>query len=413
MKNLTLGDKINIFATIIGILGIIVTIITTYFSMFTGAVIGVIGIMIGLFFSRFLQRLTNQPWFSKKKNPRLLGREKEIQSLIGKIETGQSSIIVGIFSSERTAILDYLRKRNNSKQFIFSHLDIGPIAGNAKNQQEFGPVQFWEESLQKIGKINELQDEFNSYEESQQHDFEYFSLEQLFKQIDQKGYRLVLMINRFHKIVHLDKLNDPSFFASLRALGLHAHGPLSLILTISESEQLPKLRTLEAGKLYEFNFLNEINLGALSEKQTDDLLRKKGIRRKEECQWIKECSGGHPYLLQKAIKLLETHSKSFLYSLFFRNSFKPETMKDQFLEKIVERELLQKNLSTHPDMCNALFSVVEGKTNSIHSKALNELRRQGFLDKIDEQWKIRSLVIADFLSKKVQEKDQLCDTTVK
>jgi len=382
--------------------------------------IGVVtGLIFSMFYHKFFYWLTSQSWFpswilkwfSKKKIP-LWGREKEIRRLIGEIKTGQSSIIVGIFGSERTAILDYLREVITGTPFIFSYLNIGPIAGDAQKKLEFGTVQFWEDALKPLleEKNDDVQNEFKSfYEESKKRNFEHSSLETLFEQIDQKGWRLVLMIDRFHKIAHLDKLNDPSFFASLRALGSHANGPLSLILTIGESEQLLQLRTLDPGKLYEFNFMNEITLGALPEEQIEDLLAKNGITVTEERLWIKECAGGHPYLLKKAIELLNTtdRSRTFL-SKFFFTSPKLETMKDQFLEEIVERELLQKNLIAHTDMCNALFSVVEGKVNMTHFKALNELRRQGFLDKSNEQWKIHSPVIAAFLSKKVQEKDQLC-----
>jgi predicted CopG family antitoxin len=374
----------------------------------TNFLLPLLGVLTALFIGAATY-LTYQQMKGFKKNPfsqvpdQLIGRQKEILRLAMQIMTGQSSAIIGAFSNERTAILDALRNpklyEDNAERFIFAFLDISTL------EKECTQAQFWEYALERIpDKITKETDSnvFKAYQFCQENNFNKRSLEKLFEQMKQNDWRLVLLMNRFEEILNQELLNDEAFLGRLRYLASSQHpSPLSLVIALNESfkQFYQGVKDLPKGSP-DFNFLESyaITLGALSENEIGEFLTNSDPRfTQADRNFLKDSTGGHPYLLQRATAILmeaynNQESKPLLSAkaIFFEEA---ENMLTNILQLL------------SPQLCKVFVLVAQKQEVSDDFKGeLNELNKLGFIKQEHEQWQIRAGVFADLMTHKtVQE----------
>jgi len=165
-------------------------------------------------------------------------REREIRRLVQQVETGQSAAIIGVFSPEKSAVLDYLRNEKiydtQSCKLVLSYLDISDTI-----EKECTLAQFWQYALEPLQK--EIAKNTNSvlskiYQSCQENNFSNLFLEKLIEQMKQDNWQLVLLINRFEGLLHRPNLNQPDFFGGLRLLASsHYPSPISVIISLNQS----------------------------------------------------------------------------------------------------------------------------------------------------------------------------------
>lgn len=243
----------------------------------------------------------------------LLGRKRELRQIAGRIYTGQSSIITGSPRSGKTSVLEYLiapEKQaelygDRADEFIFSFLDAYTWAA------EFDQVQFWETAL---APLKECIDADNSapslsgtYQLCQDNKFGSFVLEKLFAQIGKKNWQLVIIIDGFDVLLHHPILkNRTEFFGGFRLLASR-YQALTLVITSNASQTQLHQETQHfnlTGSPY-FNFMGEFILGALDDAEINKLLHPGDIDFTDnDCRFIQDIAGGHPYLLQVAASVL-------------------------------------------------------------------------------------------------------------
>ena len=256
----------------------------------------------------------DQPLYDKPIISKLsltVGHQKEIRRIAGQILTGQSSAIVGAFSSDRTLILDALRNPelygDKADRLIFSPLDISALDINCT------AMQFWDKALKPLqDKIAEEMDSAlaKAYQACQNNQFDGFYLDKLFIQLKQENSRLVLMLDRFEALLHRVNLDNSEFLGGLRMLASSRYpSPLSLIIAgdISLHQFYQDTKDLNPMGSPYLNFIEsgEITLGALSDSEIEELLNQsKQHFTNEERQFIKDIAGGHPHFLQLAVSTL-------------------------------------------------------------------------------------------------------------
>jgi len=239
-----------------------------------------------------------------------LDRERELRRVTGRmINWGQSTAIVGEPRSGKTSLLMVLDSPMvratfygaKGERLLFSYLDAQTLGG------QFCQSQFWEYALRPLYERVIASDPDSSlaraYQLCRENGFGTFVLERLFAQMVPAGWRLALMLDEFDMLLHHPILNCAEFFGSLRSLATRSQGALSLVIASRRSLASLNKATQQfsrTGSPY-FNFLSEINLGPLPYKAIAGLLRQAGgCFTLDDCRFIREIAGGHPYLLQVA-----------------------------------------------------------------------------------------------------------------
>jgi hypothetical protein len=374
--------------------------------------LGFLGIFTGLFIAAVIYYLSRQNQSNLSTIPviftPLFGRKKEILRLRGQILTGQSSAIVSVFEEERTALLGYLSDPSNGKdlyrgqagKLVFSLLDIH-LLFLKEGVKECKPSQFWERALKPLeDKLESNSSLFESYQACKENQFDEHYLDRLIVQLKQEGWHLVLMLDRFDELLN-SNLYKQAFFAILRILA-SSRFPSSLSLIISGSISLKqfheKTKDLNPKGSPYFNFMEsgEIVLKALSETEADELLRQTGFS-KQECQFIKEMTGRHPYFMQHAVSTLQTAKEN-------QEEQPLEVAKNDFYNKVANL-LTNIMLSWDLEVCKTVVALVKGKkVPEFFNEELSLLVKQGFLLKDSQnQWQVSPPVLVDFIKNTEQE----------
>lgn len=336
----------------------------------------------------------------------LLGREKEIRRLVNRIRTGQSGVIIGIFGQERTEMLTCLRDKNlygrEADNFIFSFVDISTLEPNCT------PEQFWEQTLEplrvQIFQTNRNQALKKTFLDCQAQCFSQDCLDKLFEEVDQVQLRLVLLLDRFHEILHKPNLNQVIFLAKLRSLSASQYpSPLCLVMTAHESlGKLHQRITQELGystsSFFNFMDVGEITLGALSEYDRNSVLKK--LKLSKEAQPFINDVGRHPYLLRIAtVRLTEAYQA--------HETNPVEVTKQYFNQQC--KALLKEMLPAWPSkMCQVFVQIAQGTFNNPngYTEELEELEKQGLIKQEGTQWQVLSPVFVELLKK--QDISKLC-----
>lgn len=387
------------------------------------------GVLLALFIgsavyvtNRDLKRLKNPSTMfgaSVLSDP-LMARETELRFIVRRIQSGQSSAVLGPFSQERTSLLSYLRNHANlihlygdkANQLIFSYIDVSSLDKNCR------VAQFWEEVLKTLSLhkkfVENPQAEFSkAYQECKDNNFGNVYIDQLFEEMQKVDLRLVLMLDRFDELSHLSSVELPKIVGSLRRVA-SSSTPSPLVTIVAGKTTLTHFhqtvqREIGYGSPW-FNFIEPgvVTLGALSDADVDQLLRHSvsPFTDKEEYRnSVKEWAGGHPYLLQIAASvLLEVYEKNVANAI--------ETARHTFYDRVKNllRGLLQ---SWSPRTCQAFLAVMQKSEISTFvnelkefANELKELEKQGFLKNENDQWEIRPKVFLELL--KDDQTQELC-----
>jgi hypothetical protein len=389
------------FFTLVGI-SILVGIVTTVFIVW---------------FIKFLLKTLEQA-----DDPVIIrARRNDINELVNLINTGQSGAIVGAFGSERTLLLTYLNDNceklygNQNDRLIFFHSDMSILPKGYK------PAQFWEQVLKPLQNEFHHNTEstiFQAYKLCRENGFHNNDLEGLIDQLYENKWRLVLLLDRFERLIDNPLFNCQEFLGGLRRLASKRY-PSSLSLIITTHVPIWQLED-DAIELYPtpspyINFLagNAIFLGTILEEEIEQLLREDNHNfTNDESRFLKQVSGGHPYLLGKAAVILKKTNDKYaaryspLRSLlkFFKIHKKP-----------TEKNLIEiaKNTFTHnadetltmllrfwpPMLCEALISVAQGLDVSHFRRiVISELENQGFIKEVNGNWQVCSSIFAELLA---------------
>ncbi len=241
-------------------------------------------------------------------------RRGPLRRLLGRLGTGQSTALIGQPHIGKTSLLNYLLDDEQRRALvgdgmdrcILSYLDSHMLGGH------FTPSDFWAQALTPLAAQCPTDETRARYELSRENQFGAFTLEQLFRQLGQDGWRLILLLDEFDALLNHPILNSAEFYGSLRSLVSRCPG-LALVIAARRSLGLLNEQTQKInphGSPY-FNVFTELRLGPLPHKDTVALLGQAGKRfDAHDRRFIVQTSGRHPYLLQAAAGILwEVHDQ--------------------------------------------------------------------------------------------------------
>jgi hypothetical protein len=247
----------------------------------------------------------------------LIGRDKEVRRLCGRLAAGQSAAVIGMPHVGKTSLIRCLEDAEYRtacvgellSQDVFSYLDAQTLHA-VQHQGEF-----WARSLapvkERLGnKKDALATVAGLYRLAEANQFGTAVLQQFFAGLSKAGSRLILLLDEFDDFLTHPVLNSAEFYGGLRSLASLSPGLMVVFATRKELDQLNELtQTINPHGSPYFNVFTEIRLGALPKNALPKLLEKAGGRfGKQDYQFVSAVSGLHPYLAQSAAAMLwEAH----------------------------------------------------------------------------------------------------------
>lgn len=266
----------------------------------------------------------------------LVGRDKEIRRLCGRLAKGQSTAIVGMPHIGKTSLLRCLEDAEFRSACVgdllaadtFSYLDVQTLRG-VQNQNEF-----WVCALAPLKRKFDAETEGDLsaagglYQLAAKNNFGTAVLLQFFTGLSKTGARVILLLDEFDDFLTHPVLNSGEFYGSLRSIASLSPGLVLVLATRKEVEQLNELTQAinPHGSPY-FNVFTEIRLGALPKSALQKLVEKAGNRfSRQDYQFITVISGAHPYLAQTAAAMLweaqeDGYTGTELYTQASRNLY--------------------------------------------------------------------------------------------
>ncbi|MDM8568866.1 hypothetical protein QUF50_05030 [Thiotrichales bacterium HSG1] len=351
---------------------------------------------------------------------KIIGREREINTVIGRIVTGQSTFISGSPRSGKTSILNCFSANHDlyndiDTKLIFSEWNAGLCT------PELTQIDFWKRVLIPLKEYIEDNEELlNIYKKCEESNFKSHQIESLINKIKKAGLRLVVLIDRLDILLKYDNFNNHEFFAGLRVKASYGESAFVLVVTanISRNKFDEKTKGL-VGSPY-FNFMDEIILGALSDKTIDEFLCKKQAKFEEtDRNFIKNLAGGHPYLLQiVASSLWEVREYEMAVSSLEVREYENDIEKQYSAAESssyakAENTLTNIWMSWERDIQEVFSSIafvqnrdklndklnIEGIKKEIPNRKteLSELEKYGFIKKDDGDWCIYPSIFLQFM----------------
>lgn len=234
--------------------------------------------------------------------------KREIRRIIGRVQRGESTAIVGQPHTGKTSLLNVVMDSVVQRevlgaplqQTILRYID-SQMLGHAFTQNEFWghvlapvPIHIRDENVQDL------------YTIAQENHFGAFTLEKLFAGLQHVGWKVVILLDEFEALLTHPVLNSTEFYGSLRSLASRFS---SLALIIATRRSLDDLN-VDTQKLNPhgspyFNIFIEQRLGTLPPNAAEELLKGAGSRfDKADLEFVLDVSGRHPFLLQLAAALL-------------------------------------------------------------------------------------------------------------
>ena len=221
---------------------------------------------------------------------RLLSSAFESTSVVGERRIGKTSLLKHLANAEVAASLGL-----DPKKYVLVYVDF-------QGHVHITPVRFWSRILREIAR--KLADEdlaAMAKELGRRENIDQFDLEDLFLEIEDRGLKLVLLMDEFEYVTKNENFGL-DFFAGLRALAIHY--PLSLIT--ATREPLVDLCHSEAiqGSPF-FNIFASVVLRPLTPEEAHALvigvLAESDLNFSEADQEkISEIADGHPIFIQMA-----------------------------------------------------------------------------------------------------------------
>ena len=235
---------------------------------------------------------------------RFFGREREIRQITDRLHSSafESTSVVGERRIGKTSLLKHLANPEVAADLGLSTDKYVVVYVDFQGCNTITQVRFWSRILKRIAR-NLKDDELATMakELGSQESIDQFDLEDLFLEIDDRGMKLVLLMDEFEYVTKNENFGL-DFFAGLRALAIHY--PLAVITATREAlVDLCHSESIKGSPF--FNIFASVILRPFNREDSMALLE--GIMAESPVvfedriqQEICDLAGGHPIFLQMA-----------------------------------------------------------------------------------------------------------------
>lgn len=242
-----------------------------------------------------------------------IGRKEIIADIISRLQTSQSTHIVGEPRIGKSSLLKYL-EAELSAEILSSFVDIDSL------DQTCDATIFWECAFRPIGQLVKHMPHKTSlataYQSCLNSHFDYYHVEELCLALKESNYRIVLLIDELDRLLVHPILCTNSFLGQLRTCTIHSKGVLTLIIASRQTQGqiYAQVKDLIGGGSPYFNFAPELTVGPFSLRECSELLDRGAAHfTAKDRQQLVALAGGHPFLLQAAAgELWNTYQQKIL-----------------------------------------------------------------------------------------------------
>ena len=232
------------------------------------------------------------------------GREREMRQIVGRLLSSafESTSVVGERRIGKTSLLTHLAHPQIATELGLTPDRYTVVYVDFQGCTDITPVRFWSRVLRKVARA--LADEelaALAKETMSRTEIDQYDLEDLFMEIEDRGLRLVLLMDEFEYVTQNPNFGL-DFFAGLRALAIHC--PLALIT--ATREELVDLCHSDAIKGSPFfNIFASVFLRPFSPEEVAALIEGELTAAsvtfsESEKSYIGEIAGGHPIFVKMA-----------------------------------------------------------------------------------------------------------------
>ena len=241
---------------------------------------------------------------------RFIGRQEQVRVLFSRLFNGESTAIVGEPHIGKTSLLRYMADEDTRREWIaqifgqhvFVDLDchLMPI--------DFGPTQLWAQVMEHIKAFSSDPAFHNQCNLVIANNYGSLTLERLFKLMDKREWRVVLMIDEFDVLLGHPTFGTAEFLGALRSFATRTNGLVVITasrLSIAQMNRL-SMSNNPYGSPF-FNNMTEVRLSGLDRQEAEHLidttLQKAGNAiafTAADRTFIYTLAGRQPFLLQVA-----------------------------------------------------------------------------------------------------------------
>ena len=223
-----------------------------------------------------------------------LNRKKALRRVLTAIHQGGSVLVTGEPRMGKTSLLLHLQTLPPRKfglapgRLFWRYLDAQTVAG-------WNADRFWKEVFRPLAQLPQAQSAYA------RPDFDLAAWEAALGEMERAGFRFVLLLDELDDLIQEPGLHTRAVYGPLRSLA-HRFRSFSVIAAArgTLTDLNTKTRDFTAGSPY-FNFMVQVSLGPLPERDVSRLLQKAGARfSAADRRFLRRLAGRHPYFLQVA-----------------------------------------------------------------------------------------------------------------
>ena len=234
---------------------------------------------------------------------RFYGREREIHQIVGRLLSAfESTAVVGERRLGKTSLLLHLADRQVAASLGLDPERYVTVYVDFQGCTDITPVRFWSRALDRMArKLADNELAALAQEMKERSEIDQYDLEDLFMEIDERGLRLVLLMDEFEYVTQNANFGL-DFFAGLRALAIHC--PLALVTaTREELVDLCHSDTIKGSPF--FNIFASVVLRPFSQEEAmaliDGTLEGTPVTFSDaDRACVSKAAGGHPLFVQMA-----------------------------------------------------------------------------------------------------------------
>jgi len=230
-----------------------------------------------------------------------LNHEFDLSSILNRIRSGQSTVIVGEPHIGKSSILLHISNKKtcekyigqDAKKLLFSFLDLHPV------DDKYSPSDFWEDVLKPL-KERFTDKVFRELlgQASQSH-YDRKSIVQIIGFLVKRDLKLILLLDEFDRLLYHPNFQDGSFFAFLRSLNQER----GLVIVLTSRYGIAKLHDIKKTQIGSaspfFNTMIDHRVKPFDDKSISGLLgRAEKVFSQSDKDFIVRMAGRNPFLLQ-------------------------------------------------------------------------------------------------------------------
>jgi hypothetical protein len=305
---------------------------------------------------------------------RFFGREWEVKQIFGRLQNKEfeSSSVVGERRIGKTSLLNYLADADiraaqglGPEQCSFVYVDLQLV------DDAMGPEQLWRQLLEltrrqcadiEIGKILDAL--------AGRRRFSTFDLDKLFQQIEDRGHRVVFLLDEFERVTTNENFK-PDFYFGLRSLVIRHKVAL---VTSSRLELIELCHSTAVRSSPFFNIFANINLRQFSLEESQLMISRSlegtAVRfSAEELERVLDLAGLQPFFVQMACwQLYESHQAGLVEAA--RRTFLAERFRAEAIPHFVD---YWNNSGDYEKIVLTAATLLERRTTAGQGFSLDEL----------------------------------------